>query len=184
MSKEVKGYLTSSASSRIVLHASSRLLSFACSLLTLLKHSKYLHSLHWVSYCNFPTHCHRISRMQKALPKKRKILPNLEQVSDSFDHLSDYIIFAIIFIAYSLNKKGIAPHTTYFIPWSNTPTSTRSPPLYLDEKPINTDLMKFLSLYPSILARYLEFALAFSISLTPFHNHALSLYKSKWSITP
>ena len=44
--------------------------------------------------------------------------------------------------------------------------------------------MKFPNLYPFVLARYIEFALAFSISLTPFHNHTLSLYKSKGSITP
>ncbi|THU62048.1 hypothetical protein C4D60_Mb01t01050 [Musa balbisiana] len=39
---------------------------------------------------------------------------------------------------------------------------------YLDEKLIDTNLMKFLGLYPSALSRYLEFASAFSTSLAPF----------------
>ncbi|CAL9088678.1 unnamed protein product [Musa acuminata var. zebrina] len=41
ISEKCKGYLTSPASSRVVLHTSSWLLTFACSLLTLLKHSKF-----------------------------------------------------------------------------------------------------------------------------------------------
>ncbi|RZS24428.1 hypothetical protein BHM03_00057497 [Ensete ventricosum] len=44
---------------------------------------------------------------------------------------------------------------------------------YLDEKPINTGLMKFLGLYPSALSWYLEFTFAFSTSLAPFMTNAL-----------
>ncbi|RWW05070.1 hypothetical protein GW17_00031677 [Ensete ventricosum] len=54
---------------------------------------------------------------------------------------------------------------------------------YLDEKPIDTDLMKFLGLCPFTLSKYLEFASAFSTSSTPFRS-MLSLYESKGSITP
>ena len=39
---------------------------------------------------------------------------------------------------------------------------------YLDAKLIDTGLTKFLSLCPSILSRYMEFASAFSTSLAPF----------------
>ncbi|RRT80528.1 hypothetical protein B296_00002652 [Ensete ventricosum] len=44
---------------------------------------------------------------------------------------------------------------------------------YLDEKPIDTDLMKFLDLCPSALSWYLEFAFAVSTSSTPFTTNAL-----------
>ncbi|RWW56438.1 hypothetical protein BHE74_00036848 [Ensete ventricosum] len=44
---------------------------------------------------------------------------------------------------------------------------------YLDEKPIDTDLMKFLGLYPSALSWYLKFASAFSTSSTSFTTNAL-----------
>ncbi|RWV79896.1 hypothetical protein GW17_00058904 [Ensete ventricosum] len=44
---------------------------------------------------------------------------------------------------------------------------------YLDEKPIDTGLMKFLGLCPSALSWYLEFASAFSTSLAPFTTNAL-----------
>ncbi|RZR93609.1 hypothetical protein BHM03_00022133 [Ensete ventricosum] len=44
---------------------------------------------------------------------------------------------------------------------------------YLDENPIDTDLMKFLSLCPSAMSWYLEFAFAFSISSAPFTTNAL-----------
>ncbi|RWW76169.1 hypothetical protein BHE74_00015761 [Ensete ventricosum] len=44
---------------------------------------------------------------------------------------------------------------------------------YLDEKPIDTGLMKFLSLCPSALSWYLEFASAFSTSSAPFTTNAL-----------
>ncbi|RZS15572.1 hypothetical protein BHM03_00047430 [Ensete ventricosum] len=54
---------------------------------------------------------------------------------------------------------------------------------YLDEKPIDTDLMKFLGLCHSALSWYLEFASAFSISSTPFRP-MLSLYESKGSMIP
>ncbi|RWW58369.1 hypothetical protein BHE74_00034758 [Ensete ventricosum] len=50
---------------------------------------------------------------------------------------------------------------------------------YLDEKPIDTDLMKFLSLCPSALSWYLEFAFVFSTSSTPFTTN-----ESKGSMTP
>ncbi|RRT37739.1 hypothetical protein B296_00035159 [Ensete ventricosum] len=56
---------------------------------------------------------------------------------------------------------------------------------YLDEKPIDTDtdLIKFLGLYPFTLSKYLEFASAFSTFSTPFRS-MLSLYESKGSMTP
>ncbi|RRT85168.1 hypothetical protein B296_00000898 [Ensete ventricosum] len=41
---------------------------------------------------------------------------------------------------------------------------------YLDEKSIDTGLMKFLGLCPSVLSWYLEFAFAFSTSLAPFYD--------------
>ncbi|RRT32218.1 hypothetical protein B296_00055652 [Ensete ventricosum] len=44
---------------------------------------------------------------------------------------------------------------------------------YLDEKPIDTGLMKFLGHYPSALSWYLEFVSAFSTSSTPFTTNAL-----------
>ncbi|RWW14813.1 hypothetical protein GW17_00021382 [Ensete ventricosum] len=44
---------------------------------------------------------------------------------------------------------------------------------YLDEKLIDTGLMKFLGLCPSALSWYLEFAFAFSISSAPFTTNAL-----------
>ncbi|RWW35667.1 hypothetical protein BHE74_00059373, partial [Ensete ventricosum] len=54
---------------------------------------------------------------------------------------------------------------------------------YLDEKPIDISLMKFLGLYPSALSWYLEFAFAFSTSSAPFRP-MLSLHESKGSMTP
>ncbi|RWW88581.1 hypothetical protein BHE74_00002539 [Ensete ventricosum] len=44
---------------------------------------------------------------------------------------------------------------------------------YLDEKPIDIGLMKFLGLCPSALSWYLEFAFAFSTSSAPFTTNAL-----------
>ncbi|RWW43989.1 hypothetical protein BHE74_00050290 [Ensete ventricosum] len=44
---------------------------------------------------------------------------------------------------------------------------------YLDEKPIDIGLMKFLGLCPSILSSYLEFAFAFSTSSATFTINAL-----------
>ncbi|RZS23278.1 hypothetical protein BHM03_00056178 [Ensete ventricosum] len=44
---------------------------------------------------------------------------------------------------------------------------------YLDEKPIDTDLMKFLGHCPSALPQYLAFVSAFSTSSTPFTTNAL-----------
>ncbi|RWW78604.1 hypothetical protein BHE74_00013171 [Ensete ventricosum] len=41
---------------------------------------------------------------------------------------------------------------------------------YLDEKSIDTGLMKFLGLCHSVLSWYLEFAFAFSTSLAPFYD--------------
>ncbi|RZS08222.1 hypothetical protein BHM03_00039163, partial [Ensete ventricosum] len=55
---------------------------------------------------------------------------------------------------------------------------------YLDEKPIDTDLMKFLALCPSALSWYLEFASTFSTFLAPFLRPTLSLNESKGSMTP
>ncbi|RWV97534.1 hypothetical protein GW17_00039667 [Ensete ventricosum] len=54
---------------------------------------------------------------------------------------------------------------------------------YLDEKPIDTGLIKFLSFCPSALSWYLEFVSAFSTSSAPFRP-MLSLYESKGSMTP
>ncbi|RWW14926.1 hypothetical protein GW17_00021258 [Ensete ventricosum] len=54
---------------------------------------------------------------------------------------------------------------------------------YLDEKPINTDLMKLLGLCPSALSWYLEFASAFSTS-SALLRPMLSLHKSKEPMTP
>ncbi|RRT56242.1 hypothetical protein B296_00015681 [Ensete ventricosum] len=53
---------------------------------------------------------------------------------------------------------------------------------YLNEKPIDTGLMKFLGLCPSTLSWYLEFASALSTSLAPFRPRH-SLYESKGSMT-
>ncbi|RWV82195.1 hypothetical protein GW17_00056324 [Ensete ventricosum] len=44
---------------------------------------------------------------------------------------------------------------------------------YLDEKPIDIGLMKFLGLCPFSLSWYLEFAFAFSTSSAPFTTNAL-----------
>ncbi|RZR79001.1 hypothetical protein BHM03_00004565 [Ensete ventricosum] len=44
---------------------------------------------------------------------------------------------------------------------------------YLDEKPIDIGLMKFLGLCPSALSWYLEFAFAFFTSSAPFTTNAL-----------
>ncbi|RWW74696.1 hypothetical protein BHE74_00017340 [Ensete ventricosum] len=44
---------------------------------------------------------------------------------------------------------------------------------YLDEKPVNTGLMKFLGLCLFALSWYLEFASAFSTSSAPFTTNAL-----------
>ncbi|RRT67198.1 hypothetical protein B296_00002708 [Ensete ventricosum] len=54
---------------------------------------------------------------------------------------------------------------------------------YLDEKPIDTGLMKFLGLCPSVLSWYLEFFFAFYTFSTPFTTN-LSLHESKGSMTP
>ncbi|RRT38406.1 hypothetical protein B296_00043796, partial [Ensete ventricosum] len=54
---------------------------------------------------------------------------------------------------------------------------------YLDEKSIDTGLMKFLGLCPSALSWYLKFVSTFSTSSTPFRP-MLSLYESKGSMTP
>ncbi|RZR82013.1 hypothetical protein BHM03_00008349 [Ensete ventricosum] len=51
----------------------------------------------------------------------------------------------------------LVPHTAYFIPWSSTPTSTSKSLAfdYLDEKPIDTGLMKFLgSVFPPCLGTW------------------------------
>ncbi|RWV87700.1 hypothetical protein GW17_00050279 [Ensete ventricosum] len=44
---------------------------------------------------------------------------------------------------------------------------------YLDEKPIDIGLMKFLGLCSSVLSWYLEFVFAFSTSSAPFTTNAL-----------
>ncbi|RRT54650.1 hypothetical protein B296_00017552 [Ensete ventricosum] len=41
---------------------------------------------------------------------------------------------------------------------------------YLDEKPIDIGLMKFLGLCPLALSWYFEIAFAFSTSLAPFYD--------------
>ncbi|RRT51662.1 hypothetical protein B296_00021994 [Ensete ventricosum] len=53
---------------------------------------------------------------------------------------------------------------------------------YLDEKPIDTGIMKFLGLCPSTLSWYLEFAFTFSTS-RPLLRLMLSLHESKGSMT-
>ncbi|RWW43196.1 hypothetical protein BHE74_00051163 [Ensete ventricosum] len=55
---------------------------------------------------------------------------------------------------------------------------------YLDEKSIDTGLMKFLGLCPSALSSYLEFAFAFSPPPRPLLQPMLSLHESKGSMTP
>ncbi|RWW40453.1 hypothetical protein BHE74_00054133, partial [Ensete ventricosum] len=52
---------------------------------------------------------------------------------------------------------------------------------YLDEKSIDTGLMKFLGLYPSALSWYLEFAFVFSTS-SPLLRPMISLNESKGSM--
>ncbi|RRT68719.1 hypothetical protein B296_00026873 [Ensete ventricosum] len=54
---------------------------------------------------------------------------------------------------------------------------------YLDEKLVDTGLMKFLGLYPLTLSWYLEFAYAFSTSRS-LSRPTLSLHESKGSMTP
>ncbi|RRT33340.1 hypothetical protein B296_00047434 [Ensete ventricosum] len=44
---------------------------------------------------------------------------------------------------------------------------------YLDEKPIDTSLMKFLGLYPPAMSWYLEFAFIFSTFSGPFTTNTL-----------
>ncbi|RRT59201.1 hypothetical protein B296_00046017, partial [Ensete ventricosum] len=52
-----------------------------------------------------------------------------------------------------LSRKGIAPRTAYFVPWSSSCINPKSPIFgYLDEKPIDIGLMKFLGLCPSVLS--------------------------------
>ncbi|RZR88957.1 hypothetical protein BHM03_00016617 [Ensete ventricosum] len=54
---------------------------------------------------------------------------------------------------------------------------------YFDEKPIDTDLMKFLGFCSSALSWHFEFASACSISSAPFRP-MLSLHESKGLMTP
>ncbi|RWV94104.1 hypothetical protein GW17_00043392, partial [Ensete ventricosum] len=54
---------------------------------------------------------------------------------------------------------------------------------YLDEKPTDTGLMKFLGLCPSALSWYLEFA-SHSLPFRPLLRPMLSLHESKGSMTP
>ncbi|RWW59934.1 hypothetical protein BHE74_00033102, partial [Ensete ventricosum] len=54
---------------------------------------------------------------------------------------------------------------------------------YLDKKPIDTGLMKFLGLCPFALSWYLEFAFAFSTS-SALLQPMLSLHEGKGAITP
>ncbi|RWV77314.1 hypothetical protein GW17_00061875 [Ensete ventricosum] len=44
---------------------------------------------------------------------------------------------------------------------------------YLDEKPIDISLIKFLGLYPSAISWYLEFVFTFSTSSAPFTTNVL-----------
>ncbi|RWV79700.1 hypothetical protein GW17_00059121 [Ensete ventricosum] len=50
---------------------------------------------------------------------------------------------------------------------------------YLDEKPIDIGLMKFLGLCPSALSWYLEFAFVFSTSLAPFYDECSSSMRAR-----
>ncbi|RWW66390.1 hypothetical protein BHE74_00026247 [Ensete ventricosum] len=99
---------------------------YACSLLTLSKHLKYLHSLQKV---------------------QQHVLPTSFLVEHS-----------------CINPK--------FLTFD-----------YLDEKPVDTGLKKFLGLCPSALSWYLEFVSAFSTSLALLRL-TLSLHESKGSMTP
>ncbi|RWW18720.1 hypothetical protein GW17_00017284 [Ensete ventricosum] len=67
--------------------------------------------------------------------------------------------------------------TTYYLFYSLVEYSYINPKSltfsYLDEKFIDTGLMKFLGLYPSATSWYLEFAFAFSTSSAPFTTNAL-----------
>ena len=75
---EDKDYLTLLTFSRVVLHASSKLLAFIYSLLILLEYSKCLHSLRWVSYYDSLSQCHRTYGMQEVFsPTKSKSLVGL-----------------------------------------------------------------------------------------------------------
>ncbi|RRT32581.1 hypothetical protein B296_00055620 [Ensete ventricosum] len=70
---------------------------------------------------------------------------------------------AVLFIAYCL-LRSLVEHSCI------NPKSLAFG--YLDEKPVDTGLMKFLGLCPSALSCYLEFASAFSTSSAPFMINA------------
>lgn len=55
---------------------------------------------------------------------------------------------------------------------------------YLNEKLINTSLIKFIGFYPSVLSQFLIFIFVFFTSSALFHDHMLSLNKSKRLVNP
>ncbi|RWV98276.1 hypothetical protein GW17_00038886 [Ensete ventricosum] len=71
-------------------------------------------------------------------------------------------------------SAAVVEYTTYYLLRSFVEHSYINPKSlafgYLDEKPIDIGLMKFLGLCPSTLSWYLEFAFAFSTSLAPFYD--------------
>ncbi|RWV92447.1 hypothetical protein GW17_00045181 [Ensete ventricosum] len=104
------------------------------------------------------------------------------------DPCPSYLVVQLFFLDM---RKGNHRHkiirfTTYCLLCSLVEHSNINPKSlafnYLDEKLINTGLIKFLGLYPSTLYWYLEFASAFSTSLAPFRP-MLFLYESKGSMT-
>ncbi|RWV88795.1 hypothetical protein GW17_00049090 [Ensete ventricosum] len=83
----------------------------------------------------------------------------------------DYIRFSVMVV------DGRILNTTYCLLCSLVEHSYINPKSlvfdYLDEKFIDTGLMKFLGLCPFVLSWYLEFASTFSTSSTPFTTNAL-----------
>ena len=112
----------------------------------------------------------KLLECKKFYPKRVIFCPDLEQVSTSFDCLWDYIVFSIIFIAYSFEYKMY--NIMYYLFCSLVKHSSVDPKSltfdYFNKKSVDTKLTKLSGLYPLSLFRYLEFASAFFTSLTPF----------------
>lgn len=110
----------------------------------------------------------------------------MKQIYESFEYLWDCIIFSIIFITCpSKYKRYSAIYYLLCFLVKHSYIEPKSPTFdYLNEKPINTNLTKFLGFYPSVLSQFLVFISVFFTSSTVFHDHMLSLNKSKRLVNP
>ncbi|RRT66245.1 hypothetical protein B296_00006577 [Ensete ventricosum] len=120
-----------------------------------------------------------LSECKKFCPKRAKFHPNLKQVFDSFGCLWDYTVFSIIFAPDSSKLKRY--NTAYCLLRSlvkHSCINPRSPTFsYLDEKLIDTGLMKFLDLCPSALSR--PFDPNFVSNEEPIERHDSSLISTR-----